>query len=68
MGKRTLTTYTTDGLTVLHSIPCISLNTYLRTMDSESESSRESIQTIIADIKSKNKSKNVEKQIQIQIL
>jgi hypothetical protein len=29
MGKRTLTTYRTYGLTVLHSIPCISLNTYL---------------------------------------
>ncbi len=33
MGKRTLTTYRTNGLTVPHSIPCISLsislNTYL---------------------------------------
>jgi hypothetical protein len=29
MGKRTLTTYITYGPTVLHFIPCISLNTYL---------------------------------------
>jgi len=29
MGKCTLTTYKTYGHTVLHSIPCTSLNTYL---------------------------------------
>ncbi len=68
MGKRTLTTYRTYGPTVLHFIPCFSLNTYLPHNGHRIHIIKGIISDHNSNLKTKNKSKNIEKYILIQLL